>query len=109
MRREEQKQTLEGLLCFMSMQEKRTGRAKGIQISPSFCVVATYCQPSLICEMWNCVKCWGDLLAARSNNPSPGSLLGLGAVALNIQPDWGCAAPGGLLSQGRVSLAIYFF
>lgn len=54
--------------------------AKDIQVSPSFCVVAIYCQPSLICEMWDYVKCWGDLLAAWSSNPSPGSLLGLGAA-----------------------------
>lgn len=51
-----------------------------------------------------------DLWAASSSNPSPGSPAAFSAqLALNIQPDWGCAAAGGLQSEGCVSLSIYFF
>lgn len=56
----------------------------------------------LICERGTVGSGAGDLWAAWSGNPSPGSLLGLlGTAALNIQPDLGmrcrwCAPEPGL-------------
>lgn len=90
----------------LSLPEHQNG-GTGWANAPSFCAALTPLLPGLICEMLSCVEHSHDLWAASSGNPSPGSLLSLlSTEALNIQPDWGCAAAGTL--RVRVVLASQF-